>query len=64
MDGMARRVGRMAQAVEPELEAAPLQAEDFLGDKGLGQPRIALEDDGDRRGVARAARAASSAVRR
>jgi hypothetical protein len=52
MDGMDGAVGRMAQRDDADVEAARLQPEDLLGDEGLAQPRIALEDEGDRCGLA------------
>ena len=44
---MARAIGRVAQGVDDDIEPARFQALDLLRDKGLGQARIALEDEGD-----------------
>ncbi len=53
-------VGRLPQRHDLERQPMPLQAEDLLGDEGLGQARIALDQDGD----ARARRHAAGVVRR
>ena len=47
MDRMALLVGRPPQRHQDKLEPGLLEAEQFLRDEGLGQARIALEDDDD-----------------
>ncbi len=49
VDRVTVRVRRVAQADEPDIEAAALQAPDLLGDESLGQTRIAFQHEGDRR---------------
>ena len=61
-------VGRMAQGDDLELQAEPLQRQDLLGDEGLRQARVALDQDGDAAGqgdlrVAAAAQLAQRAAR-
>jgi hypothetical protein len=48
VDRVDGAVGRMAQRDEAQVEPELLEAADLLGDEGFRQPRIALEDDGDR----------------
>ncbi len=48
VDRMDRAVGRMTQRHDQNVEPALFERQDFLGDKRLGQPRIALEDDSRR----------------
>src|SRR4051812_3038344 len=47
MHWMHAVVGRTAQRNDDEVEAAALELGDFLGDEGLREPRIALQDEGD-----------------
>src|SRR5262249_32725106 len=53
MNRVDRAVGRTAKRDDAEVEAALLESADLLGNEGLGEARIALEDDGDRRAVTR-----------
>lgn len=47
MDGMVLAVCWLAQGNDQDIETAPFKGEDFLGDKCLRQPRIALENECD-----------------
>ena len=47
MDRMRRAIGRVAQRDDQDIEPAPLESEDLLGNESLGQPRIALQNKGD-----------------
>ena len=37
----------LAQGDDEDIEPQRLQGQDLLGDEGLGQARVALEDEGD-----------------
>ena len=48
VDWVAVRIARAPERDDRDVESAVLEGADFLGDEGLGKPRIALEDVGDR----------------
>src|SRR5436190_22232122 len=47
MHRMHAIIGGTAQRNDEEIEAAALERGDFLGDEGLREPRIALQDESD-----------------
>ncbi len=49
VNGVDGRVGGVAEREQPDVEPQTFQAQDLLGDEGLRQSRIALENEGDTR---------------
>jgi hypothetical protein len=47
MHSVPLEVGRVAQGIDSDVEAAIFQGLDLLRDEGFGQPRIAFENEGD-----------------
>src|SRR5712671_2370969 len=47
VDWMGCAIGRVAQRDDQDVEPTSLQGKNLLGDKGFGEPRIALQNKGD-----------------
>ena len=48
MNRVKTAIRRMAHGDDPDIEAPPLQTQDFRRDEGFGQARVALEQEDDR----------------
>jgi hypothetical protein len=49
VNGMSIRIRGITQRDDPDIQSAPFEGQDFLGNKSLREAGVSFEDEGDRR---------------